>query len=348
MNILDDIKSISTTSLREYLESVGEKGFRAEQIHQWVFKHGIEDYDDMQNVAKSTKAKLKEKFIINSLNEESCLKSNDGTIKWLLKTRDDHHIETVLIPSMDRFAVCVSTQIGCAMGCKFCRTATMGIIRNLEAGEILEQCMIVKKFLNQQDKDLTNVIFMGMGEPLKNFNNVNLACQVLHNQKFFNLGKKRLTVSTSGVIPGIHKLLKMETPCRLAISLNGTNNEMRSRIMPINDIYPLEKLLEAVDIYIEQSGNHITFEYVMIKDITCTDQAAKELIKIAKERNCKINAIALNSNENDELQTPSNNEIDRFLKKIKDAQIQITTRQPRGRDILAACGQLAVKKERVQ
>jgi 23S rRNA (adenine2503-C2)-methyltransferase len=344
---LKDIKNFSTEELKAYFTEMGDKPFRAEQIQEWCFKHAIVDFDQITNIKKEVRQHLHQNFTVLALNEVSCKRSTDGAVKWLFKTKDNHYVETVLIPMEDRFSVCVSTQVGCAMGCKFCRTATMGFIRNLQVGEILEQCLHVKRFLRPGGHDLTNVIFMGMGEPLKNVDNVDAACRILHNQKFFNLGKRRITISTSGVVPAIYKLLERQTPCKLAISLNGTNDSNRSSIMPVNNTYNMQELLAAVDQYILETGEDITFEYVLIKDITCSPLAAKELIKIAGPRRCKVNAIVLNSNENDELQAPSAQEVEDFLQTVRKSQVQITIRQPRGRDILAACGQLAVNQQKV-
>ena len=271
----------------------------------------------------------------------------------LFKTHDDHHIETVMIPANGRYSVCVSTQVGCAMNCAFCRTAKMGFTRNLEAGEILEEIINVNwylkesGFLNEEGKtaQVTNIIFMGMGEPLNNLENVHRVCCTLHNQSLFNMGSKRMTVSTSGVVPKIKELVDRNTPCCLAVSLNSTNNEYRSSVMPVNKTWPIEKLLEAVDEYIRRTDNYVTFEFVLIQDITCTPKAAKELIRICAPRRVKVNAIVLNDGDDPTLHAPTPEQVEDFLAMVRAAEIQITIRNPRGRDILAACGQLAYKKE---
>lgn len=344
---LGDIKSFTTDELKEYFRSIGEMPFRAEQVLEWAFGRGVTSFDDMTNVSKKTRAMLKENFTLRTMTEAGRQVSTDGTVKWLFRTHDGHHIETVMIPAMERNSICVSTQVGCAMGCRFCRTATMGFLRNLSVGEIIEQYLNVQAFLQEQGKDITNIIFMGMGEPMKNFTNVNKVCFILHNQKYFGLGRRRITISTSGVVPSIYKLIEAKTPARLAISLNGTNNEMRSSIMPVNDTHSLDDLLTAVDDYVKATGDDLTFEFVLIKDITCTPKAAEELIKICAPRKAKVNAIALNANENDALQPPSQEEIDEFFRIVRASQVHITQRAPRGRDILAACGQLAVKEKKV-
>ncbi len=260
-------------------------------------------------------------------------------MKWLFETHDGHHIETVMIPANGRFSVCVSTQIGCAQNCAFCRTAKMGFTRNLEAGEILEEILHVNWYLKDNgilDADgkvaqVTNIIFMGMGEPLNNLEQVHRVCCTLHNQSLFNMGAKRMTVSTSGVVPKIKELVDRNTPCCLAV--------------PVNRVWPIEKLLEAVDDYIRRTDNYVTFEFVLIQGITCTPKAAKELIRICAPRRVKVNAIVLNDGDDPTLHAPTPEEVEEFLAAVRAAEIQITIRNPRGRDILAACGQLAYKKE---
>jgi 23S rRNA (adenine2503-C2)-methyltransferase len=342
-----DIKSLSTSELKGWTESISHKPFRADQIQNWLFKGLVDSFDVMENVPVDLRDKLKYHFRIQSLEESNRLESTDGTIKFAFKTHDGHFIETVLIPARERFSVCVSTQIGCAMGCTFCRTATMGFIRNLETGEILEQIIRVKRLLAEQGADVTNIIFMGMGEPLQNLDNVHRACVTLHERKHLNMGAKRLTISTSGVVPKIFELIERETPCHLAVSLNGTNDEMRSKIMPVNRRWPMAELLGACDAYTQKTGNEVTFEYVMIQGITCTPQAAKELLKITQQRSCKVNAILINASENPAHLPPTQKEVDEFLDIVRAGEVKITMRTPRGRDILAACGQLAIKQKKV-
>jgi 23S rRNA (adenine2503-C2)-methyltransferase len=279
---------------------------------------------------------LESSFSIRSLREELKMQSLDGTIKWLYKTADDLPVETVMIPTETRASVCVSTQSGCAMGCVFCRTGNMKLYRSLEAGEILEQIINAMKV-----KQVTNVIFMGMGEPLMNLDAVHRACVCLHDQKTFSMGKGRLTISTSGIVPKIAELLERGTPCQLAVSLVAADNETRESLMPVNKTWDLTELLKAIDNYLEKSGEWVTLEYILIKDKTCTKTAAKNLIRIVKPRRCKVNAIVLNDNENPELQAPSEQEVNEFLEIVRNQSVQINIRNPRGRDILAACGQLS-------
>lgn len=353
MNWQRNIKSLNEDELKAWLREKDEKPFRAEQIQKWLFCQQVKSFDEMSNISPTLRTKLSEQFALRSLVEESRLVSVDGTVKWLFKTEDNHHIETVMIPANDRFSVCVSTQVGCAMNCAFCRTAKMGFTRNLETGEILEEIINVNWYLKESGivdsqgeiAQVTNIIFMGMGEPLNNLENVHRVCCTLHNQKFFNMGSKRMTVSTSGVVPKIKELVDRNTPCCLAVSLNSTNDEYRSSVMPVNKTWPIASLLTAVDDYIKRTDNYVTFEFVLIQDITCTPKAAKELISICAPRRVKVNAIVLNDGDSPTLHAPTFAQVESFLQMVRAAKVQITIRNPRGRDILAACGQLAYKKD---
>ena len=342
--LFNDIKSLSHSELREFLSANGHKPYRADQIRIWVFKQLMQTFEGM-NVPAELCELLGSKFRIKSLKEEMKMESSDGTIKWLYKTSEGFPVETVMIPTETRASVCVSTQSGCAMGCVFCRTGCMGLNRSLEAGEIVEQIINVYRYFldEKQDRTVTNVIFMGMGEPLMNLDAVHRACVCLHDQKTFSMGKGRLTISTSGVAPKIAEILERETPCQLAVSLVAADNETRSSLMPVNKTWNLDALLKAIDDYMKISGEWVTLEYILIKNKTCTPKAAKDLIRIVKPRRCKVNAIALNSNENSELEAPSEQEVSEFLEIVRAENVQINIRNPRGRDIFAACGQLANK-----
>lgn len=349
MEKISDIKTLTEEELKNWLKEVGEKPFRADQIRNRLFCGQVKSFNEMETIPAALREKLSANFRITSLEEAKRLISVDGTVKWLYQTHDGHHIETVLIPTNDRFSVCVSTQIGCAQNCAFCRTAKMGFIRNLEAGEILEEIIRVNWYLEETGTKhsdgsiakVTNIIFMGMGEPLNNLEQVHRVCCTLHHQKLFNLGRKRMTISTSGVVPKIKELVDRNTPCCLAVSLNSTNDERRSAVMPVNKVWNIAKLLEATDEYTRRTGNYVTFEFVLMKGITCSEEAAKELIRICAPRRCKVNAIVLNDGDDPTLEAPSLEEIDHFLEIVRKAEVQITIRNPRGRDILAACGQLA-------
>lgn len=343
----NDIKSFSEDELKEFLKECGEKPYRAAQILDWVFNQSVHSFEDMSNLPQPLRELLASKCTVRTLKPVQQDASADGTVKWLYQTYDGYFIETVLIPSEARNSVCVSTQVGCGMGCGFCRTAKMGLKRHLSTGEILEQFLLTKEFLKEFDRNLTNIIFMGMGEPFHNYDNVSKAIHWLHHPKYLNLGRKRITVSTSGIAPKIRQMATDKLPAKLALSLNGTNDEMRSATMPINGRYPMKELLASVDEYIRTTGEYVTFEYVLIKDVTCTPQAARELAKIVHDRRCKVNGIALNDGDDPNLRAPSPEEIEEFLEIVRKSGKHITMRQPRGRDIKAACGQLAFHKQKV-
>jgi len=340
--------SLDLGALEDLTASLGEPRFRARQIQEWMFRHLETDFRKMTNLPKKLIEKLEETAEISVLKEKSRQDSVDGTRKWAFETHDGHVFETVMIPSGDRRSICVSSQVGCAMGCTFCRTATMGFIRNLTLGEILEQAHFVSRYVREQDgARLSNVIFMGMGEPLHNISNVSAACRVLNAESGFGIGKSHITVSTSGVVPKIREWAEIAPDFKLAVSLNGSNDTMRSSLMPVNRRWNIDNLLAAADEYIALTGQKLTFEYILIKDKTCTPDAARELKRIASQRNCKINLIPLNKGEDPALQPPPEEEILAFEAILRQGDFEVLRRRPRGPDILAACGQLAIPLKKV-
>lgn len=340
--------SLELGALEDFTASLDQPRFRARQIQEWIFRHLETDFERMSNLPKKLIEKLDEGAEISVLREKSRQDSIDGTRKWAFETRDGHVFETVMIPSGDRRSICVSSQVGCAMGCTFCRTATMGFVRNLTLGEILEQVHTISRFLRTQDGSrLSNVIFMGMGEPLHNLENVAKACEFLNAEDGFGIGKSHITVSTSGIVPKIREWAERAPDFKLAISLNGSNDAMRSSLMPVNRRWNIENLLAAADEYIHLTGQKLTFEYILIRDKTCTPEAARELKRIASQRNCKINLIPLNKGEDPALQPPTEEEILAFEAVLRHGDFEVLRRRPRGPDILAACGQLAIPLKKV-
>ena len=338
----------SRTALGDLAAEMGAPRYRGGQIHEWMFHHLETDFRRMSSLPQKFIESLEEKTTVSTLRENSRQDSHDGTRKWALETQDGHVFETVLIPTNSRRSLCVSSQIGCAMGCTFCRTATMGFIRNLTLGEILEQVQWANRFLRDLDGSrVTNVIFMGMGEPLHNLENVALACETLNAEEGFNIGRDRITVSTSGIVPKILEWARRAPAFKLAISLNGSNDAMRSDLMPVNRRWNIETLLAAADAYIDATGQKRTFEYIFIRDRTCTPEAALELKRIASHRNCKINLIPLNKGEDPDLQAPSEAEILAFEAVLRQGDFEVLRRRPRGPDIYAACGQLAIPLKKV-
>jgi 23S rRNA (adenine2503-C2)-methyltransferase len=345
--ISSHILDMSLADTQAMLASMGEPAFRARQVQEWVFRHLETDFRKMTNLPKALQEKLAEAATGSVLTVKDRQVSSDGTVKWAFRTHDGHFFETVLIPSEDRRSICVSSQIGCAMGCTFCRTATMGFIRNLTLGEILEQIHFVSRHLRESEGTrLSNVIFMGMGEPLLNLENVARACETLNSPAGFHISKDKITVSTSGVAPKILEWGRRAPDFKLAISLNGSNDAVRSELMPVNRRYPIPVLLETADEYIRLTGQKLTFEYILIRGKTCTPESARELKRIASHRHCKINLIPLNRGEDPALQAPSEDEIREFERVLSQGDFQVLRRRPRGPDILAACGQLATEQKK--
>ena len=342
------LRSLSASELEQLVLECGGKKYRAAQIALWLHRDDVESVDGMVNVPLELRSAISERgWVVEQMTEVGRQESTDGTVKWLYESWDGSKIECVLIPTEERNSICVSTQVGCAMKCAFCRTGRLGFKRSLSAGEILEQFVRTRRWLKERrpgSPALSNIVFMGMGEPMNNLDEVEKAVRWLHDQRSSNLARRHMTVSTSGVVPGIREFARRGIPAQLAVSLNGSNQEMRAELMPVSRRWPLPELLSAVDDYIAETGLEVTFEFVLIRGITCTDSAADELKEIVRNRKCKVNAIALNSSENEKLVSPSQEEIDRFFVRMGSARKFITLRQPRGRDILAACGQLAAQK----
>jgi 23S rRNA (adenine2503-C2)-methyltransferase len=339
----------TVSELESVVTSLGQPAFRAKQLRNWMFGNLESDFGKMSNLPKPLQDALTAGYTCNALTVKANQVSTDGTTKWVFATHDGHFFETVLIPTEDRRSICISSQIGCAMGCTFCRTATMGFIRNLTLGEILEQAWFVSRHIKQLEGEsarLSNAIFMGMGEPLLNLENVAKACEFLNAQEGFGIAKDKITVSTSGVAPKILEWGARAPDFKLAISLNGSNDTVRSELMPINRRYNIDTLLETADEYIRLSGQKLTFEYILIKDKTCTPQAARELKRIASHRHCKINLIPLNRG-NPDMEAPDEGEIAEFERILAQGDFQVLRRRPRGPDIYAACGQLATEQKKV-
>ncbi len=348
---LTHLLSLTDQALNQFVLGIGQPEFRSRQLRNWLFSNLEIDFQKMQNLPKAMQNSLQETATCSVLSLKAEQISEDGTTKWAFETQDKNVFESVLIPSENRRSLCVSSQVGCAMGCKFCRTASMGFIRNLSLGEILEQVHFANRHLKQHDGSrISNVIFMGMGEPLHNLEAVALACEILNSEDGFGISRNKITVSTSGVVPKILEWARRASQFKLAISLNGSNNLMRDSLMPINRRWPLEVLLETADEYIRLTGQRLTFEYILIKDITATPEAAHELKQIAAHRNCKLNLIPLNPGSfpgRSELAAPSESEIEEFENILNTGGFQVLRRKPRGRDIFAACGQLAIQQKEV-
>jgi len=336
----EDIKNLALDEIIQYVDKIDEKSYRATQIYEWIYKKGVWSFDEMKNLTKELREKLNNQFIFKPLEIKEKKISADGTTKFLFRLLDGQNIETVLIPTSRRMTVCVSTQAGCKFGCRFCASGIGGWARNLTSGEIITQMLHVKEEALRLKKSLSHVVFMGVGEPLDNYQNLMKAVRVINDKKGFNIGARRITVSTCGVIPKIQMLSQEKLQLELAISLHGFNNESRNVLMPVNRKYPFDELMKTCRTYIKTTKRQITFEYILIKDITCSPQAIQSLRKALKGLICKMNLIPYNPVSEFDYQTPTRKEMFDFQAELKKMKIHSTIRMPRGRDVSAACGQL--------
>jgi 23S rRNA (adenine2503-C2)-methyltransferase len=333
------------------LSSVGCEKFRAKQVWNWMYVRGATDFDTMTNIAKPMREMLKEHFSIRRPHIDVNLTSIDGTRKWLLEFVDGNKVETVFIPDTDRGALCVSSQVGCTLTCSFCHTGTMKLVRNLTAEEIVLQVLNTRDQLGEWGKPspeqiFTNIVMMGMGEPLFNYANVSKALKIIMDPNGIALSKRRITLSTSGVVPMIEQC-GAELGVNLAISLHAVNDELRDVLVPLNKKYPLKTLLNACRTYpASNNARRITFEYVMLKGINDSDADARELVRLLKGIPAKVNLIPFNPWPGSDYECSSNSRIAAFANIVNNAGYSSPVRTPRGRDILAACGQLKSESER--
>ena len=340
---MKNIKDYNLEELKQELVKLGEKPFRAEQIFKWIFQEKVKSFDDMTNISLELREKLKKEYTICNFNILKKQESKDGTIKYLFDVLDGNAIETVLMSYHHGYSICVSSQIGCKMGCKFCASTGINFIRSLTSGEIVEQILAV-----EQDTGIriSNVVFMGIGEPLDNYDNVINAIRIINNPKGLNIGARHISISTSGLVPKIYKLAEENIPCTLSISLHATTNEKRSKMMPVNDAYPIEELIKACKDYIKKTNRRISFEYALAKDNNDNREDAKELVHLLKGMLCHVNLIPINKIENGSFTKSSNENIMKFRDYLNDHGIVATIRRELGSDIDAACGQLRRKNLR--
>jgi 23S rRNA (adenine2503-C2)-methyltransferase len=339
-NLLDyDLKGLT-----EYVAQLGEKPFRAKQVARWIHHFGTSDFAEMSDLAKSLREKLTREAVITPptlLTEQS---ANDGTRKWLLDAGSKNGVETVYIPEDKRGTLCISSQVGCALACTFCSTGRQGFNRNLTTSEIIGQLWWANRALGQEpngDRLITNVVMMGMGEPLTNYANVLTALNLMLDDHAYGLSRRRVTVSTSGIVPAIDQL-REDCPVALAISLHAPNDALRNELVPINKKYPLAALMAACQRYLEKAPrDFITFEYVMLAGVNDQPEHAQQLIDLVRDVPCKFNLIPFNPFPNSGYQRSSSESIHRFRSMLMTAGHVVTTRKTRGDDIDAACGQLA-------
>lgn len=348
-----DLLGLTADALAEVIKAEGLPAFRARQIWRWVWRHGVTEFSDMTDLGKPVRDLLASKFIISRPLVTSRQVSNDGTIKWLLKFPDGNEAETVYIPEDDRGTLCISSQVGCTLTCSFCHTGTQKLVRNLTVAEITGQIMLAMDELGEwpathEGRKLTNIVLMGMGEPLFNYDNVADAMRITMSNEGIGLSKRRITLSTSGVVPEIFKTGE-DLGVNLAISLHAVRDDLRNDLVPINLKYPLEVLVDACRNYPGLSNaRRITWEYVMLNGVNDSDDDARALIKLIKGIPSKINLIPFNPWPGSAFVCSSNTRIDRFAKIVMNAGYASPVRTPRGQDILAACGQLKSASERAR
>ena len=337
---MKNIKDYDLEDLKQELISIGEKGFRAEQIFKWLYQEKVKNFDEMTNLSLELREKLKNNYTICNYNILKKLESSDGTKKYLFDILDGNIIESVLMEYHYGKSVCVSSQVGCKMGCKFCASTGIPFVRNLTAGEIVEQILAIEQ--DTGDK-ISNIVFMGIGEPLDNYDNVIKAIRILNNPKGLGIGARHISVSTSGLVPRIYDLAKENIQCTLSVSLHASNNEKRSSMMPVNNRYSVEELIKACKDYIAMTNKRISFEYALAKDNNDNMQDAKELANLLKGMLCHVNLIPINKIENGKFTKSSNENIIKFRDYLNDHGIVATIRRELGSDIDAACGQLRRK-----
>lgn len=331
-----NIKDFNLEELKKEFESLNEKAYRAQQVYEWIYRKRVNSFDEMTNVSIELRNKLKENFHLGLFNIVKKLISKDGTKKYLFDINDGKGslIETVLMQYHHGYTVCVSSEIGCPMGCTFCASTGIKFDRGLTPGEIVEQIMAIER---EENVEVSNIVFMGIGEPFDNYDNVLKAIGILNDPKALNIGARHISVSTSGIVPKIYKFADEKYQCTLSISLHSSNNETRSKMMPINKAYPIEQLMEACRYYIKKTNKRISFEYALAKDNNDNIEDAKELAKLLHGMLCHVNLIPINKIENGKYSKSSNENIIKFRDYLNSKGIVATIRRELGSDIEAAC-----------
>jgi 23S rRNA (adenine2503-C2)-methyltransferase len=339
-----DIRQYTVKELQEEIVSLGEKPFRAKQIYEWLWQKRATNFQEMSNLSKALREKLEEHFCINAIQIARSQQSNDGTIKYALQLNDGHIVEGVLIPSSNRVTACISSQVGCSLSCTFCATGFLKRERNLRADEIYDQVALLSQEAEKAyGNALSNVVLMGMGEPLLNYANVMAGIERITSPNGWGMSPQRITLSTAGIAKMIKKLGDDGAKFNLALSLHAANNEKRSAIMPINDSNSLEDLIEALNYFYDKTGTRVTLEYCVINDINDDTTEAQELVDFAKQIKCKINLIEYNPIDFAEFEASSIEKLTHFADYLKKNKLIVNIRRSRGKDIDAACGQLANK-----
>lgn len=335
-----NLKDLTFEQLTEFLEEMGEKPFRAKQIFAWLHR-GVTSFDEMTDLSVKLRQKLSEVSYVSKLNiAEKYVSKIDGTKKYLFELMDGNMVESVVMYYHHGITICISCQVGCRMGCRFCASTIGGLVRVLSAGEILDQVLFAEKDIGER---ISNIVMMGIGEPLDNFDNVTAFLQNVNNPHGINIGYRHISLSTCGLVPGIYKLMELKLPITLSISLHAPNDKIRSEIMPVNNAYNIQQLLEACRKYIDATGRRISFEYAMINGVNDSEECAAMLADRLHAMLCHVNLIPVNNVEENKFSKPSKDAIKRFIKVLESKNINVTVRRELGSDISASCGQLRRK-----
>ena len=339
-----NIRELKLEELINFLKNQNIPSYRAKQIHEWLWKKRAVNFNEMTSLSLSLRDLLEQNFSLNAVKIHKAERSNDGTIKYSLKLHDSKLVEGVLIPSKKRLTACISSQVGCSLSCTFCATGTLKLERNLNYAEIYDQIFILnEEALLNFGKPLSNIVYMGMGEPLLNYENLLKSIELVSSKNGLSMSPKRITVSTAGIAKMIKKLADDEVRFNLAISLHSSDDKKREEIMPINKSINLEELKESIKYFFEKTGTRITYEYILFKDINDSLDDAHELVKFCKSTPCKVNLIEYNSVDNIPFQKASNNKTEKFINFLNEKNIIVNLRKSKGKDINAACGQLVNK-----
>lgn len=341
-----DIRQLSLDEIRDFFLKIGEKPFRAKQVHEWLWKKSAKDFDQMTNISLSTRDQLKAHFAINHIQVDDMQRSADGTIKNAVKLHDGLVVESVLIPTEDRITACISSQVGCSLDCNFCATARLKRMRNLNPDEIYDQVVAIKEEGTLYfDRPLTNIVYMGMGEPLLNYQNVLESIERITSPEGLGMSPRRITLSTVGIPKMIKRMADEEVKFNLAVSLHSAIDETRSKMMPINEKSNLADLLDSLQYWYQKTKRRITFEYVVWKGINDNDEHIRALVRYCRKVPCKVNLIEYNPIDEGEFRQADPDKVDRYIDLLQKSGIVVNVRRSRGKDIDAACGQLANKKD---
>ncbi|APD07228.1 23S rRNA (adenine(2503)-C(2))-methyltransferase [Flavobacteriaceae bacterium UJ101] len=339
-----DIRSLSLEQLTDYFVSIHEKPFRAKQVYEWLWSKGAHEIDDMTNISKSLREQLKQDFVINHIKVDHMQRSSDGTIKNAVKLFDGNIVESVLIPTDTRSTACVSSQVGCSLDCNFCATARLKRMRNLNPDEIYDQVVATDRQSRlYYNRPLSNIVFMGMGEPMMNYNNVMKAVEMITSDKGLGMSPRRIVISTSGIPKMIKKMADEDPKFSLAVSLHSAIDEIRTTLMPFNETFPLEELKESLIYWYEKTQSRVTYEYVVWKGINDSKKDVDALVQFCKVIPCKVNLIEYNPIGDDAYQQADEKAMELYINTLERHRIVVNVRRSRGKDIDAACGQLANK-----